>query len=130
MNETMYTFPNGLPGFEDCTQFELCSEKKGDVDLYQLQSAEQKELAFDLIDPAAFDLNYQFTLTDEEQEQLEAKSAEDLVVFLMLSRKQAGDEASAIHANIAGPLVLNINSRKGMQKVLNKMDYSINLAEK
>ncbi|MFC1513211.1 flagellar assembly protein FliW [Thermodesulfobacteriota bacterium] len=129
MSETMYTFPNGLPGFEDCTQFELCHEKKGDVDMFQLQSVDQKELAFNLIDPAAFDLNYQFTLSDEEQELLEAKSAEDILVFLMLSRKESG-EASAIHANVAGPLVLNVSSRKGMQKVLNKVDYSVNLAEK
>lgn len=129
MSETMYTFPKGLPGFEGCTRFELCHEKKGDVDLFQLQSADHKELAFDLIDPAAFDLNYQFTLNDEEQALIEAQSAEDIVVFLMLSRKEGG-EKSAVHANIAGPLVLNVNSFMGMQKVLNTVGYGVNLQEK
>ena len=130
MNESMFTFPNGLPGFEDCTQFELCHEQMGDVNVYQLNSVEQEGIAFNLIDPATFDLNYQFTLTDDEQKQLEAKSIDDLVILMMLSRNETKEDTPGIRANVAGPVVININKQIGMQKVLNKVDYSVNLAEK
>jgi len=128
MNDAMFTFPKGLPGFEDCTQFELCRGNTKNVDLFQLQSVDHQDLAFSMVDPTTFDLNYQFTLTDEEQKLLEIDNDEDVVVLLMLSRKDA-DSAASIHANVSGPVILNINSNKGFQKVLNKVNCSVNLTE-
>lgn len=130
MNETIFTFPNGLPGFEDCKKFELYHEQKNNLNLYQLHSVDQEEIAFNLVDPAAFDLNYQFTLTDDEQERLEAKSIDDLMVLLMIYKKENAGSNADLRANIAGPLVINVNSQKGIQKILNKVDYSVNMMEK
>jgi len=122
------TFPNGILGFEECKRFTMHHELRGENTVYWLQAVERSALSFSLVNPAAYGLNYEFTLTDAEQEMLQAAEGNEIVVFLMLARDETGAKPDLM-ANIAGPIIVNVDSRRGLQKVLAKVDYSLNLHE-
>ena len=64
-------------------------------------------------------MNYELELTDEERHLLQAETAEELGVFMVLSKKeQGGKSAPALNANIAGPIIINPRTRLALQKVI------------
>lgn len=123
--DTILTFPNGLTGFEGCKRFQLLHEenKPGPVVFY-LQSLDDPAVAFSIVDPALFGLNYEFTLSDDETTLLQADGTAELAVLLMIYKPfEASDDGRAVFqggvsANINGPLVLNLDKKLGLQKVL------------
>ena len=128
--EKIITFPNGIPGFQDCKEFRLSfKDDKSGSQVYWIQSVDESAITFSLIDPVAFGLNYQITLSDEEAELLKADNAEDIAVMLMVSKKDSAEEGqeSSLNANINGPLVINTSSRLGLQKVIGSPDFSVNV---
>lgn len=128
--EKIITFPNGIPGFQDCKEFRLSFEdNKFGSRFYWIQSIDESATTFSLIDPVAFGLNYQVTLSDADTELLKADNADDIAVMLMVSKKSTEEEGqqSSLHANINGPLVINTKSRLGLQKVLGRPDFSVNV---
>ncbi|HIJ78650.1 MAG: flagellar assembly protein FliW [Desulfobulbaceae bacterium] len=130
--ENILTFPNGILGFEECKHHTFHHQENGSKTLYWLQPVDKPEVAFCLVDPANHGLNYDFTLSDDEQALIKASTDDEIAIFLMLARcnKQDGTtEDTDLVANISGPLVVNISRRLGIQKVLPKMDYSVNLQE-
>ncbi|MDH5298256.1 MAG: flagellar assembly protein FliW [Desulfobulbaceae bacterium] len=125
-------FPNGILGFEGCKRFTLHHQEKGGNTVYWLQAIDKVGLEFSLVNPVAYGLHYEFTLSDAEQALLKATSGDEVVVFLMLAMEEAQGGSGVkpgLMANIAGPIILNVNSRLGLQKVLAKVDYSLNLQE-
>ena len=69
-------------------------------------------------------------LTDDEQELLEAGDPATLAILLMLSKKEENDDApSSLHANIAGPIVLNLEKKIGLQKVLVSARMDVNIRQ-
>lgn len=122
------TFPQGIPGFETYTKYTIFHKQENQSSAYWLESVDSPQVSFTLIDPTAYGLNYSMDLSDEEQQLLGADNPEDLAVLLMLSRKEdAGNLISSLHANIAGPVIINLKKRLGIQKVLvsAKMDVNI-----
>jgi len=123
--DTVLTFPQGLPGFENLTRFTLLHEE-GATTIFWLQSVEDPDVQFSVTDPNSFRVNYQITLQDDEAELLELTDVADATVMVMLSRDEATDP-SAIKANFMGPLVINSKSRKGFQKALNQIEGFVNI---
>ena len=128
-NDKIITFPDGVLGFPECRKFTLHQEKAGDNTLFHLRSQDKSGLGFYVIDPAAYGLKYDLTLSDAEQKLIKAQSPEDVAIFLMLARGEGAEGASRenLLANIGGPIIINIHERIGLQKVLTKVDYSVSL---
>jgi len=61
----------------------LHEDKKGPVVFY-MQSLDDPAITFSIVDPALFGFNYEFTLSDEEEELLQADEPNDLAVVLMV----------------------------------------------
>lgn len=106
-------FPNGLFGFEKFTQFVLMNAHQDPF--YILQSTESKDLAFVLIDPFLFRTDYELDISDEILSTIEISNQEDALVFALVTIPLTGQ---AMTANLAGPVIINKNSRKGIQAVL------------
>lgn len=121
-------FPNGIPGFEDLKQFRLLSEPLNPA-VFLLQSVEKPDLNFPVVLPHTFGINYDIELTDDEAALIGAGEKSEIIVFLVLARETEPEKAkkNSIVANIAGPVVINIESMKGYQKILTAMDYSLNI---
>ncbi|MEW5943122.1 MAG: flagellar assembly protein FliW [Pseudomonadota bacterium] len=121
--ETVLSFPRGLLGFENCTRFQLFHEEKDHPLVYWMQSLDEPEVAFSIVDPAEFGFNYELTLTDEEAALLQAENPADIGVLLLVYKPLEGQAAQTVQnggiaANINGPIILNVRARRGLQKVL------------
>ena len=126
--DEMLTFPQGIPGFEHCTRFKLFHEEKETPVVHWLQSVDAPDVIFSVIDPARFGLNYEIALSDAEAAMLQAENASDIAVLLIAYKPQADAASGAsINANINGPIVLNIRTRIGMQKVLLGLEGGVTL---
>ncbi|MDP2830367.1 MAG: flagellar assembly protein FliW [Sulfuricellaceae bacterium] len=136
--ETVITFPKGLMGFENCTRYQFlheaaAGEKTGGAMVHYLQSLDDPAVCFSVVDPVSFGLNYEFTLTDDEESVLQSGGADNpggLAVLLMVYKPRA-DEATApgVSANINGPLVINAEKRLGLQKIIRSSHYDVTLRE-
>ncbi|UXY17080.1 flagellar assembly protein FliW [Chitiniphilus purpureus] len=111
--DTILTFPRGLPGFEQCTRYKLLHEDNPQPKVLWLQSLDDPDLAFSVINSELFGVNYQIQLSDEECALLQLQRPEDVLLLLMLMRP---DRNEGIRANTCAPLVLNVSSRIGFQK--------------
>ena len=113
--ETLFSFPQGIAGFEDCKRFKIFHEE-GKPTVFWLQSIDNLEAIFPIVIPEALGIEYQIELSDADCELIEVKSLEDVVVVVIVYRDEA--QGGRIAANARSPVILNLNNRKGMQKVL------------
>lgn len=120
---SLLNFPEGLPGFEDLRQYKLFHEA-GKSTVYYLQSTEDPDIRLPLVTPGSCKIDYRIELTDEEMAKLQVESADDIVVVVTLSDNP--DDANAgITANFMAPIIINAQSRIGIQKTLNRVDGGV-----
>ncbi|MGD2119545.1 MAG: flagellar assembly protein FliW [Chromatiales bacterium] len=121
--EKTLTFPNGIPGFEDFKEF-LLLQNDGDKRLFWLRATDNGlELA--VATPDTLGVNYEIKLSDDELALLEFSDNDEIVVLVTLSNTDDG--SVGVHGNFLGPILINTNSRKAFQKVLNKAQGSITI---
>jgi flagellar assembly factor FliW len=128
--DTIINFPQGIPGFEDQKRFKFFHQEGSEI-VYWLQSLDNAELIFSVAHPLNFNINYTFTLTDEEEALLQAQSADDLLILILLHKDD--DEVTGkptIKGSIKSPILINSEKRIGYQKVLTAFEQSITLIEK
>lgn len=113
--DAVFSFPQGLLGFEDARRFTLFHEE-GQPTVFWLQSLDDPQLAFSVVSPEAIDVQYEMVLSEEDCALIDLKDPADVVVIVILYREEADN--GKIAANTRSPLVLNTRSRLGMQKVL------------
>lgn len=116
--ETLFTFPQGIAGFEQCKRFKLFHEE-GKPTVFWLQSVDDLSVMFPIVSPETIDLQYEIELTDEDCGLIDLASAEAAVVAVIVYRSDA--EGGKIAANTRSPVILNPQSRKGMQKILREV---------
>lgn len=116
--EKVVIFPQGIPGFEKYTTFRVYHKEENDFSAFWLESCEEPGITFTIVDPVQYGLGYTLELTEEEREVLQAEGAEELGIFMMLSKKEEG--GNALNANIAGPLIINPRTRRGLQKLIRR----------
>lgn len=130
-SEKMLTFPQGIPGFEKYTTFLVYHKEENDYAVYWMESTLEPKITFTIVDPGQYGLSYDFELTDEERELLQAKGPEDIGVFMMLSKKDdEGKPFKGLNANISGPLIVNLRTRLGLQKVIRQARLSTTIVQK
>ena len=116
--ETLFTFPAGFAGFEDCKRFKLFHEEglATAPTVFWLQSIDDPEVMFPIVAPEALDIEYQIELTDDDSTQIGLQAPEDIAVVLVVYRDPAA--GGKIAANTRSPVILNVKTRLGMQKIL------------
>jgi len=116
--DTLFTFAEGLAGFEHCKRFKIFHEE-GKPSVFWLQSVDDTTVMFPIVTPDALDLEYQIELSDTDTALLGLENTEDAVVAIIVYRDEVAD--GKIAANTRSPLILNTKTRKGMQKVLQEI---------
>ncbi|OGR17296.1 MAG: hypothetical protein A2X81_10200 [Desulfobacterales bacterium GWB2_56_26] len=123
-SEKVVTFPQGIPGFEKYTTYRVYHKEENDFRAFWLESCEEPGITFAIVDPVQYGLGYSLELTEEERHLLQAEGAEELGIFMMLSKKEEGGSSPALNANIAGPIVINPRTRLGLQKLIRRADVT------
>lgn len=131
VSSNLLVFPKGIPGFEAQTNYTLFHSDTESGRVYWMESCDCPDITFTLVDPTLYGLNYVLELTDEEQALLHADSADEVVVFLMLWKRDNTDQGAqpGLNANIEGPILINVEKRLGMQKILATPKVQMNIFE-
>lgn len=114
------SFPGGLLGFEQFKEYALLDARQ--KPFFYLQSLDVAELAFILIDPFLFRADYALDVDDEDLGEIGVASAEEVLVFAIVTVPGDGSPATA---NLMGPLIINKANRRGMQAVLTDSRWKV-----
>lgn len=124
-DDEIITFPQGLPGFEENTRFKVFHEE-GKPTVHWLQSVDDAELCFSVMEPQLLNVGYEFVLEDDQCQLIELDESDDFAVVVLLYKQgDQGEEVPAyktIRANLNAPVVINVRSRKAIQVVLGKTE--------
>lgn len=112
--EKVLDFPDGLLGFEGCKRFVILEHEPA-TPFKWLQSADDPDVAFVIINPAEFAPGYAVELGRDDVLKLGLKDAREAAVYVLVV---IPDDPSAMTANLQGPLVINAERRLGRQVVL------------
>lgn len=125
-DDKLLTIPEGLFGFEEYKKFAVIDS---DYEPFLwLQSAEEPELAFLIVDPFLICSDYETDIDDESLKKIGIKSPEDIIIMTIVT---VPDDGSAITANFMGPLVINKKNKLCMQVIINDNRWStkVNIIE-
>ena len=110
--DRVITFPDGLLGFADRTQF--CLLQPGDdACFFWLQSVDDPDLAFVVTDPTFFEQDYSVPIRPEQMQELSIEKLDDAQVFVIVNK--IGDQLTG---NFQGPLLINTLTKAGQQIVM------------
>ena len=117
-------FPNGLPGFEQRSQF-VALRFEDTQPLVFLQSLEDAGLCFITLPVLAIDPQYQLRVTREDRELVGLSPGEplrigaDVLCLAVVSLHETGPTA-----NLLAPIVVNLRNQKAVQAVDAESAYS------
>ena len=114
--DAVFRFPDGVPGFEDQTEFVFLEQPHTDPLIF-MQSMIDPGLCFLAAPVFVADPDYRLTLIPEDREALGLSPSEPAVIgeqVLCLALVTV-HEGSGPTANLASPIVLGLRSRIGIQ---------------
>ena len=101
------------------TGYKLLHEDRPNPQVLWMQSLDDAEVCFSIVEAEQLGLNYQIALDDEECAKIGLESADEAKLLLILARK---DGKGDITANTQAPIVLNPRTRKALQKIGLRVD--------
>jgi len=108
-------FADGLVGFPEARRFVLVQWGDQDSPFSLLRCVELEGLEFLVVPPQVFFPDYHPELDDAAADDLAVTSADDALVLVIVTVGEPLEESTA---NLLGPLVVNLHTRKGIQAVL------------
>ena len=107
------TFPSGLFGFESLKEYVILDAEQ--QPFFWLQSLDAEHVAFVLINPFIFKPDYEMNIDNEDLLPIGINDPDKAVIFSIVTVPQ---DAAPITANLQGPLIINRESRLGIQAIL------------
>ncbi|HOD53991.1 MAG TPA: flagellar assembly protein FliW [Candidatus Cloacimonadota bacterium] len=119
--ETIISFPNGILGFPDQTNYALINTDDNSP-LKWLQSLEDPTLAFVVTNPNLFKPDYMVDAYRKDLADINVQDAEDVLVLVIVTVPK---DPSKMTANLKGPILINTQNRLAKQLVIDNNDYEI-----
>jgi flagellar assembly factor FliW len=120
--EDVLHLPEGLVGLPDLRDW-LVLEMGDDLPMKWFQSLDRGDFGFPVCQPALFADTYDIEIPPDVHHILRGREGEWLAVFIISTIHPGG---SRITGNLLAPLVVNVDTRNGVQLVLNDTDLSVN----
>jgi flagellar assembly factor FliW len=112
--------PKGVLGFSQLTRYVII-DRKETAPFKWLQSVEDPNVAFAVLNPVEVFPNYKLEIDERELEELNYTNSSDLVTYVIVTVPQ---EASQASADLLGPLVVNPKRRLAKQAVMSNSPYT------
>ena len=117
-----FELPKGLIGFPEATRYELLINEE-EAPFMWIRCVDHHELGFVVIEPSQILSDYDVELTDDDVAFLGIETAEDALLFNIVTLKDNSIESATV--NLVGPIVLNRRTLKAKQVIVsNYMKYS------
>jgi len=113
--------PQGLLGFPDLKRFCLV-DPADDTLILWLQSLQNPEIAFPVLEPKVFRPEYAARLSAAELRELRLENVNQSAVFAILT---IPSDATQMTANLKAPVVINLKAQIARQVVLQENEYSV-----
>lgn len=115
-------FVDGIPGFDHLTKFVIMDNPDPEVPFKWLQSIDDGDFAFVIINPFLFKPDYDFEINKSTLTKLEIEKHEDIVVYSIVV---VPEDLEKMTANLAAPIIINANNKKARQVILDGGKYNI-----
>ncbi|HOJ47959.1 MAG TPA: flagellar assembly protein FliW [Bacillota bacterium] len=119
--EDIISFPNGVYGFEDTKKFVILKNPENIWMMY-LQSAENEDPRFILLDPFMIFEDYNPLLPEGAFELLGASDKKDLNFFVVTV---VPENIKDMTVNLKSPVVINFDKKIGAQVILENKEYTV-----
>ncbi|WP_342512995.1 flagellar assembly protein FliW [Sporosarcina sp. FSL K6-1522] len=116
-----WSFPKGIPGFEDEKQFALLSIEGNDI-FQVLQSTQTPTIALIVANPYTLIEDYSFDVDEPTINLLDINSEQDVFILSVISLKEPF-ESSTI--NLQAPLIFQATTKKARQMILSDTKFSL-----
>jgi flagellar assembly factor FliW len=113
-------FPKGILGFSQLTRY-LILEREEIAPFKWIQSVEDPNVAFVILNPMQFFPNYKLEINEIELEELNYTNSRDLIVYVIVN---IPSDISLASADLLGPLVINPKRRLAKQAVMPESPYT------
>lgn len=108
-------FPDGMIGFSGCNHFLILQHKEGSAFRW-LQSVENPDVAFLIVDPTQYVPDYEFKIHESVVSGLELTEETPHLVYTVVTIPKGNPEGMTL--NLTGPIVINATNQKAKQLVL------------
>jgi flagellar assembly factor FliW len=115
-------FPNGLPGFPDDKRFLLMPENDPPDLFYWLQSVDNGDVAFTLMDVYQVIADYNPLVEPDEIAELGDLNENPLEILNIVV---IPDETEKMRVNLKAPIVINMDAGLGKQVIINNDEYPV-----
>lgn len=117
-------FEGGVLGFEEFKDYTILFDNEDGVqpNISWLQSIEEPSLSIPVISPFLIKEDYNPEIEDELLKSLDNLTDANLVVMVSIT---VPSDVSKISANLKAPFILNSDSRKGVQVIVENSDYEV-----
>lgn len=122
--EKILEFDNGIMGFEEYTKYTILydSEEEEKGNIMWFQSVEEPALALPVINPLYVKADYDPEVSEELLQPLGEINEENLCILLTLTVPK---DVKHTTANLKAPLIVNADTRKGCQAIVENADYEV-----
>ena len=122
--DKVLTFDNGILGFEDYKRYTILFDNTDgkDATISWLQSLDEETLAIPVINPLLVKEDYNPTVEDELLKGLGELTEENTLVLLTMTIPA---DLEKMTANLKAPFVINSDTRKGCQIIVENKDYEV-----
>lgn len=112
--------PKGILGFSQLSKYVII--EKSEYDPFKwLQSVEDPDVAFVIVDPILFFPNYKLEVHEKELEELSFQQMKELITYVIVT---VPPDLSQMSADLLGPLVINSRKRIAKQVVMPNSPYT------
>ncbi len=121
----IYTFECGIPGFFDLKKFAVITDEEEDgksSPFSWLQSIEDKDISFIIMDVFNILPDYNPLVADDELDDLGEITDDSLAIYNIVVIPSV---VSKMTVNLKAPVVINLNTNKGKQIITKNDDYPI-----
>lgn len=122
-DEKIITFPKGIIGFPDLTEFALVHDsEKGTDTIHWLQSIQEPAFAMPVMDPLMVYPDYNPEVEDELLSHLGKLDPEEMLVLVTVTVPK---DLTNMSVNLKGPIVVNAAERKAAQVIVDGDEYQV-----
>jgi len=122
IEEHILDFKEGIIGYEDSNRFAVIDSEDPESPFKWIQSIDNTELAFALIDPFTVRKDYDFELKEDYVGLLEIEEPSQVSVYAIVV---VPEDIKRISMNLKAPIVINRDKRLAAQVVLDTDKYSV-----
>lgn len=119
--EDILTFPEGIPGFEECKKFIVINNPDEENPFDWLQSVDNEDLAFVIMNPFFVFPDYDITIPESAIEKLKIKDETDVFVYTIVVVPENLEDMTT---NLSGPIIINGKEKLGKQVILEDNRYT------